>query len=89
MITMIHTDLIIILHLRHEDTVPACSYQGAQLRTDFSIYGNFLVNIILTEKSPQGGTCHLSSDDTDQYLLTAGSGETSILYMVNQCHASS
>ena len=56
MITMIHTDLIIILHLRHEDTVPACSYQGAQLRTDFSIYGNFLVNIILKEKSPQGGT---------------------------------
>ena len=54
-----------------------------------SIYGNFLVNIILTEKSPQGGTCQPSSDDTDQYLLTAGSGETSILYMVNQCHASS
>ena len=30
------------------------------------------------------------SDDTDLYLLTAGSGETtSILYMVNQCHAPS
>ena len=28
---------------------------------DYSIYGNFLVNIILTEKSPQGGTCHFSS----------------------------
>ena len=37
------------------------------------------------QKSPR----RADSDDTDQYLLTAGSGETSILYMVNQCHASS
>ena len=79
---MIHTaDLISILHLRHWDAVPAGSYDSTEPRCYYiemrdreSIYGNFLVKIVLTEKSPQGGTCHLSSDDTDQYLLTAGSG---------------